>query len=74
MRVEAENLFTGEVRYTNSAYLTFVALDENGRPAEVPPLMLENDTDQRRWREAEERRRNRKTERARERQSQDGQK
>lgn len=73
VRVEAENLLTGEVRYTNSAYLTFVALDKDGKPTKVPPLVLENDTDQRRWREAEERRRNRISERARERESQTGQ-
>lgn len=72
VRVEAENLLTGEVRYTNSAYLTFVALDKDGRPARVPPLILETETDERRWREAEERRRLRKIERARERESQDG--
>ena len=73
VRVEAENLLTGEVRYTNSAYLTFVALDKDGKPTKVPPLVLENDTDQRRWREAEERRKNRISERARERESQTGQ-
>jgi len=73
VRVEAENLLTGEVRYTNSAYLTFVALDKDGKPTRVPPLVLENDTDQRRWREAEERRKNRISERARERESQTGQ-
>ncbi len=32
VRVETENLFTGEKRHTASAYLTFVALDRNGRP------------------------------------------
>ena len=73
VRVEAENLLTGEVRYTNSAYLTFVALDKDGKPTRVLPLVLENDTDQRRWREAEERRKNRISERARERESQTGQ-
>ena len=73
VRVEAENLLTGEVRYTNSAYLTFVALDKNGKPTQVPPLILENETDERRWREAQERRTNRISERARERESQTGQ-
>ncbi|MFZ5868644.1 MAG: acyl-CoA thioesterase, partial [Thermodesulfobacteriota bacterium] len=40
VRVEAENLLTGDVRHTASAYLTFVALDQTGKPAEVPPLIL----------------------------------
>ena len=38
VRVEAENPRTGEARHTNTAYLTMVALDEDGRPAEVPQL------------------------------------
>ncbi len=41
VRVEAENLVSGEVRHTSSAYLTFVALDENGKPRAVPALILE---------------------------------
>jgi len=52
VRVEAENFITGEVRHTSSAYLTFVALDENGRPKEVPPLVLESDDERRRNQEA----------------------
>lgn len=59
VRVEAENLTTGEVRHTNSAYLTMVALDENGKPTSVPPLLLENETDKRREREAQTRRKQR---------------
>jgi acyl-CoA hydrolase len=38
VRVEAENPRTGEVRHTNSAYFTMVALDADGRPAPVPPV------------------------------------
>lgn len=49
VRVEAEDLRSGVVRHTASAYLTFVALDERGRPAAVPPLELESDEDRRRW-------------------------
>ena len=56
VRVETENLFTGEVRHTASAYLTFVALDRNGRPSRVPPLILETEEDQRRNRQAAARR------------------
>ncbi|WP_285907016.1 acyl-CoA thioesterase [Pseudodesulfovibrio pelocollis] len=64
VRVEAENLRTGEVRHTNSAYLTFVALDDNGKPMPVPPLLLDTPTAQRRHREAELRREMRQRERA----------
>ncbi len=56
VRVEAENIVTGEVRHTASAYLTFVALDERGRPKEVPPLILETDEEKRRNLEAKIRR------------------
>jgi uncharacterized protein (TIGR00369 family) len=52
VRVEAENYLTGEVRHTASAYLTFVAIDENGRPKKVPGLILENETGKRRNQEA----------------------
>lgn len=52
VRVEAENYVTGEVRHTASAYLTFVALDKDGRPTPVPPLILETDDEKRRNREA----------------------
>ncbi len=38
VRVEAENPLTGDARHTNTAYLTMVALDDDGRPAPVPPL------------------------------------
>ncbi len=48
VRVEAENLLTGEIRHTVSAYLTFVALDENGKPKNVPPLILETEEEKRR--------------------------
>lgn len=57
VRVESENMFSGEVRHTASAYLTFVALDTNGKPAAAPPLILSTDTERRRSEEAQERRR-----------------
>ena len=63
VRVEAENLMTGEVRHAASAYLTYVALDRQGRPAAVPPLILETDGDRRRNREAKARREQRLAER-----------
>jgi uncharacterized protein (TIGR00369 family) len=56
VRVEAENILTGEVRHTASAYLTFVALDEKGKPKEVPPIIIETDEERRRNREAKIRR------------------
>ena len=56
VRVEAENLITGVVRHAASAYLTYVALDLNGKPREVPPLMLETEEERRRNIEAKRRR------------------
>lgn len=56
VRVEAENLMTGEVRHAVSAYLTFVALDPSGRPTEVPPLILTTEEEKRRNKEAKHRR------------------
>lgn len=55
VRVEAENPVTGEITHTNSAFAIFVALDDNGRPVTVPPLILESEEDRRRWLEGEER-------------------
>jgi acyl-CoA hydrolase len=52
VRVEAENFMNGEVRHTASAYLTFVALDADGKPTQVPQIILENEEDKRRNREA----------------------
>lgn len=56
VRVEAENLVTGEVRHTNSAYLTYVALDSEYRTTPVPPLILESEEDLRRNHQARARR------------------
>ncbi len=63
VRVEAENPITGEVRHTASAFLTYVALDKDGRPREVPPLILETEDDIRRNHEARSRRETRLAER-----------
>jgi acyl-CoA hydrolase len=63
VRVEAENPRTGEARHTSTAYLTMVALDDDGRPTSVPQLVAESADEQRRMREAELRRRNRLSER-----------
>jgi acyl-CoA hydrolase len=56
VRVEAENLLTGEIRHTASAYLTYVALDELGRPTEIPPYVPRTEEEQRRCCEAQVRR------------------
>ena len=56
VRVETENLLTGEKRHTASAYLTYVALDKAGRPAILPPLILETEEDKRRNADARQRR------------------
>jgi acyl-CoA hydrolase len=52
VRVEAENPVTGEITHTNSAYVVYVALDEQGRPTSVPPLILESEEEVRHWEEA----------------------
>jgi acyl-CoA hydrolase len=55
LRVEAENLLTGEIVHTNSAFFVYVALDENRRPAPVPPLDLQSDEERRRYEQGRER-------------------
>ena len=52
----AENLLTGERRETNTCLLTFVAIDEDHRPRPVPPLKLETEEDERRFRDGKRRR------------------
>jgi acyl-CoA hydrolase len=66
VRVEAENLQTGEVRWTASAHLTCVALGRDGRPTQIPRLILETDEDVRRNCEARLRRQARLEARGRE--------
>jgi acyl-CoA hydrolase len=63
VRVEAENPRTGSRRHTSTAYLTMVALDDEGKPVPVPALIAESDDELRRQREAELRRANRLAER-----------
>lgn len=66
VRVESENLLSGEILHTASAYLTFVALDSSGRPTEIPQLIVETDAEIRRHRQSQDRRAVRLAERARE--------
>ena len=56
VRVITEKLMTGERRHTCSAYLTFVALDENQKPTPITPVIPETEEEQRRYRQAGERR------------------
>ncbi len=56
VHIEAENLVTGQRRHTNSCYVTFVAIDKEGRPVGVPPVIPETDDDKRRHDAAEVRR------------------
>jgi uncharacterized protein (TIGR00369 family) len=56
VRVESDNLVTGDVRHTASAYLTFVALDESAHPMEIPKLILGSDEERRRNKDAAARR------------------
>ncbi|UCD37420.1 MAG: acyl-CoA thioesterase [Fidelibacterota bacterium] len=59
VRIEAEQPLTGEKRHTSSAYLTFVALDERGRPTPVPKVVPVTEDDKRRFEAARSRREDR---------------
>jgi acyl-CoA hydrolase len=48
VRVESENVITGKVKHTATAYLIFVALNDKMKPRKVPELILETDDDKRR--------------------------
>ncbi len=54
--VDAEGPLSGTIRRTNTAYLVFVALDGDGNPQPIPPLLLETPADHAEWDAAEERR------------------
>ena len=66
VRVEAEDIISQTVRHTASAYLTFVALDEDNRPALVPPIKITTDDEKRRNQEAKDRRKVRLAEKTKE--------
>lgn len=59
VRVVAEHPITGRRRNTNDCFLTFVAIDENSRPAPVPGLELITDEDRERFEDGKRRRENR---------------
>jgi acyl-CoA hydrolase len=56
VKVLVEDLLTGELKHTSSAYLTFVALDKEGRSTAIPPVIPETETEQRRYEAAGKRR------------------
>ncbi len=56
VRVEVENLLTGHIKHTSSAYLTFVAIDKSGKRLPIPPVIPETENEKRRFVEAEQRR------------------
>lgn len=56
VRVEATNPVTRRNVHANSAYMVFVAVDADGHPRPVPPLLAESEAEQRRQREAKLRR------------------
>lgn len=56
VRVDAENSYEGSKRHIVSAYFTFVALDDNGKPAAVPELLPQSAKEQQRYGAAEVRR------------------
>jgi acyl-CoA hydrolase len=63
IRVESENVRTSELLHTSTAYLTMVALDDDGHPTPVPQLVPETPDERRREQEAQLRRDNRLAER-----------
>jgi uncharacterized protein (TIGR00369 family) len=55
VEVHAENPVTGEQTHTNTAYLVYVALDDEGRPSSVPPLQAETEEDKQKMEQAKQR-------------------
>ena len=64
VRIEAQDPSTREGTHTGSCYLTYVALDEKGRPTEIPPLVAITPEERRRFKEALARRKLREAENA----------
>ncbi len=55
VKVQSENPYFNEIKTTTRAFLTFVALDSNGKPTEVPRLDLETEEEERRYENAKQR-------------------
>jgi acyl-CoA hydrolase len=56
VKIIAENVLSGAKRHTNSCYVTYVALDDNGVPTPVPPIIPETPDEKRRYERAAKRR------------------
>jgi len=56
VKIIAEDLISGTKRHTNSCYVTYVALDDKGHPAPVPPIVPETPDEKRRYERAAKRR------------------
>lgn len=56
VRVDSENPISGETTHTATAYTTFVALDDHGRPTVIPPIVPETPDEKRRFEDAKKRR------------------
>lgn len=56
VRIDAENPIQGKTFHTASAYMTFVALDDNGKPTPIKPVVPETEDEKRRFKAAEQRR------------------
>ena len=52
VRIDAESPFTGQVRHTATAYLTFVAIDDNNKPTKIPKIIPETEDEKRRYERA----------------------
>ena len=59
VKVQAENVLSGQLTHTNSAYVVFVALGADGRPTEVPPLIIDTEEERRRFEAGEQRQQHR---------------
>ena len=55
VRIEAETPLTGEVRHTATAYLTFVALNDNNKPMKIPDILPETEKEKYRYNEGAKR-------------------
>ena len=62
VKIESEDPFSGKIKHTASAYLTFVSLNESGKPTEVPDITPETDVEVRRYKEGKARTMQRKKE------------
>ena len=60
VRIDTENRKTGKLKHTASAYLTFVAIDENGKTTKVPQVDAQSEEEQRRFKEGQKRYKERK--------------